>query len=360
PSRTTANPDNPDRGTEMSAFRSRGPSSGRILRPDDAFVLREEIPMPGAYPVADAIDEVAVEWRRQATVVGNIAGSTVDTNCKVLNTLRKFAEARSLALVCDLTNSELNSWMFSANAYTSAPAAYSMTRLRRNVATSFFYTAFRIGITDANPATMLPTAKHNARHVAAFDEKKIKRLKQASEFEFRETKSPSALALALLGAAPGEVGSITCADVFLMDMLVRAHGGGTRYEERWLPIDDSWCFEKLSARISYLSVKHPKDWQNRFVAYEPRPGNGDDFARRSAATSTTLTKVIERAGLKKNGVLRVASIGEYVAQRIFEETGSLEAVAARLGINKLDTVARIVGYDWKTLHAVPGPIGEDQ
>lgn len=310
--------------------------------------------MPGAMPMVEVAKEVTAEWERQAKT-GTLAKETVTTHSNVLNTLIKFAAARGLTLVCDLTNEPLNEWMFAANAYTGQPVTDTTARLRRNVATSFFYTCFQLGITDVNPATMLPNLTRRGRFVSPFTPDEIDRLKESSVFAWRETKSPAALALALLGAAPGEVGCITCADVRLTDMLVRAHGGGTRYAERWLPIDDSWCFEQLAARLTAISRKHPEDWQSRYVAYEPLTDSEADFLRRSAATSMTLTKVIAKAGLKKNGVRRVASIAEYVACRIFAETGRIEAVAARLGINKLDDVAHIVGYEWKTEYLIAGP-----
>lgn len=340
---------------DMSAFRSRSSRIGRVLRPDDAFVLRPGLPMPGAVSVAAAFALVIADWKQQV-LAGQIAEGTVSTHSKHLATLAKFAAARGASLVCDVSNELLNEWMFAANAYTGEPSAESTFRIRRAVAASAYYTMFRLGITDSSPAANLPNGTRSARYVSAFSDTDIDRLKEAAQFRFRETKSPAALALALLGAAPGEVGSITCADIHLTDMLVRAHGGGTRYAQRWLPIDDPWAFDQLAARLAVFAREHPDDWEQRYVAYTPRPGNDDDFARRSAATSTTLSKVIERAGLKNNGVRRVASIGEYVAVRIFAETGRIEAVAARLGINKLDDVAHIVGYDWKTEFAITGPV----
>lgn len=341
-------------GGTMSAFRSRKRRNGGVQRPQDTFVLRPDIPMPGAYPIAAAVEEVLADWWRQ-TGSGTLTESTRETHSKVLRTLAKYARSRGARVVCDISNEILNDWMFAPNAYTGEPVADTTPGLRRAVASAFYYTCFNLGITDVNAAATLPSTQHPQRYVCPFTAEQIDALKEASQFAHRGTKSPAALALALLGAAPGEVGSIRCEDVRLVDMLVRAHGGGSRYAERWLPIDDPWCFDQLAARLKQLAAKHPDDWQTRYVAYEPREGKDDSFARRSAATSTTLTKVIEKAGLKRNGVRRVASIGEYVAARVFAQTGRLEAVAARLGIDKLDDAATIVGYDWRSQFAQPAP-----
>lgn len=53
---------------------------------------------------------------------------------------------------------------------------------------------------------------------------------------------------------------------------------------------------------------------------------------------------------------RAESIREWLAARVFAQTGSLEAVAVRLGMSSLDTAAHLVGYDWvKTLTADQPP-----
>ena len=53
----------------------------------------------------------------------------------------------------------------------------------------------------------------------------------------------------------------------------------------------------------------------------------------------------------------MASINEYVAARVFAETGRVEAVAARLGLARLDVAAHLVGYDWRASFN-PDPRGQ--
>ena len=341
-------------GGAVSAFRARGPRNGRVLRPDDSFLLRPDIPAPGDYPLVAAQRDVLAEWAAQVQA-GNIKAGTLTTHSRHVATMVKFATARGATTVADVDTTLLVDWLFTPNHHNGEPATPSISKSRRAVASSFFYTCFRLGIAEVNPAVNLPAMQTGKRHVAPFDDAEIAQLKEASQYAFRDTKAPAALALALLGAAPGEVGSIRCSDVHLADMLVKAHGGGTRYAPRWLPIDDPWCFEQLAARIHALAEKHPADWQHRYVSYTPMPGKDDDFARRSAATSTTLTKVIKKAGLHRQGWSRVASVTEYVAARVFADTGRVEAVAARLGMTRLDDAAHLVGYDWQTQFATPGP-----
>ena len=44
--------------------------------------------------------------------------------------------------------------------------------------------------------------------------------------------------------------------------------------------------------------------------------------------------------------MRIASLNEYVAQRVYSQTGSFIEVAARLGMRSLDAVAHIVDKNW--------------
>lgn len=355
----TSVPDKPaiDGGGAVSGFRNHSTRTGRVERPDGPFVLRAGLAMPGAMPISEAAELVAAEWARQAAA-GQISDGTVDTHRKHLVRLVKFAASQGAEMVCDLSTNVLLDWMNAANAYTGQPVPDTTRSARKAVASSFFHTCYRLGITDQNPAVALPSRKASSRYVCAFTPEQIDRLKAQAAARYNATKGPAALALVLLGCSSGEVGTIQARDIHLTEMLVDAHGGCDRYARRWLPIDDPWAFDQLAARLRRLADKYPDDWQDRYIAYTPTEGKPDDARRRAAATSMTVGKIIERAGLKVNGVTRVASITEYVARRVFLETGRVEAVAARLGLNKLDDAAHICGYDWQAEMRQPGPGGD--
>jgi integrase len=325
-----------------------------VERPDSPFVLRAGMPMPGAMPVAEAADLVKAEWLRQAEA-GQIADATVTTHTAHLNRLVRFAQAQGAPMVCDLSTNLLLLWTNAANAYTGEPVPETTRCARRAVASSFFHTCFRLGISDVNPAQALPARKSRDRYVHPFTPEQIDQLKDQAAAAHKETKGPAVLALVLIGCSSGEVGAIRAKDIYLSEMLVNAHGGGDRFAQRWLPIDDPWAFGQLAARLRALADKYPDGWQDRFIAYDPQPGKDDDARRRAAATSMTVGKIIERAGLKVNGVTRVASITEFVARRVFLQTGRVEAVAARLGLSKLDDAAHLCGYEWRTEMRQAGP-----
>lgn len=353
----------------MTASRAGGPRlTGRFERPSVPFALATDLTAPGALAVGDAVERVVADWERQAKV-GGVKVDTVGTHRRTLRTLATYLRNRGVRLLVDVDHDLLWGWVHSAKSTTGQAATDNMRALRREVAKTFYLTCYRLGLTDANPAAALHAIARSSRFVCALSDAQVQQAKSAANYEVAlpddrvrryepgSIKGPSALALVLCGAQPGEVGFITCDDIDLVAQLVWASGGGDRYRPRWLPITDPWVFDALATRIAWLAKQHPDTYRSMPVAYEPTPGKADDFARRSAATSRTLDTILVKAGLKEPGRVRVASILEWVAASVFAQTGRVEAVAARLGMSRLDAAAHLVGYDWRDEFATPGPDG---
>jgi hypothetical protein len=74
-------------------------------------------------------------------------------------------------------------------------------------------------------------------------------------------------------------------------------------------------------------------------------------------TNQMLVRALAKAGLGASDGVRPSSIHEYVANRVYAETGSMEAVAVRCGLRSLDAAARLVTVDWRTAHETPAPAG---
>lgn len=72
-----------------------------------------------------------------------------------------------------------------------------------------------------------------------------------------------------------------------------------------------------------------------------------DGKRPQAAAAMVIDKVLRRAGLAGEPGVRPASIRAWAGRRVFDETGSIEAVAQHLGLRSLDTTARLIGLDWR-------------
>lgn len=335
---------------------------GRFQQVEGPFVLRAGLKAPGAVPVMFAVDEVKADWQRQARL-GLVAASTVTTHLKVLATLGKFMTAQKVAQVCDMDADTLDAWMNALDVRTGEAPTANMVKQRRAVARTFFKTLAVLGITNHDITVAVRSMTYVERVVAPLSVSDVETLKSLADTSRRiadepvgALKAPAAIALALLGAQTPEIPVIRVRDVRLLDQAVWVHGCSDRYRERWVPIDDAWAFKALMDRVAYLEGRYGKATaMNMAVAYSPgtkRGGAGEENA--AAATCNTIDRIMKRAGLKKRKRVRVASITEYVAVRVWAETGRVEAVAERLGMSSLDRAAHLVGYDWRGSFAMGG------
>lgn len=339
---------------------------GRLEAPVGAFVLAHDLSADGDIRVVDAVARVVADWQRQVKQ-GTVADGTIATHTRCLNTFAKYAPNRGARKLSQVTSQLVWDWVNSIALRTSEAPTDNMRGLRAAVIRGFYRTAYCVGLTEANPAASLPSIESTERNVHALTDAEVARAKAAAAWEVPleggrtrrydvgSLTGPVALALTLLGAQAGEVGAILGRDLRLLDGVVWAHGGGTRYEDRWLPIDDAWAFDTLMARQSWLERNRPTTWLDQPIAYDRRPGTRDTHATRSAATSMTLGTVLAKAGLKQPGRIRVASINEWVAARVYRDTQRVEAVAARLGMASLDAAAHLVSCDWRPVFATRGP-----
>jgi hypothetical protein len=339
---------------------------GRLEGPTAAFLLASDLKADGDITVVDAVARVVADWKRQAAN-GTIQMSTINAHTGYLMTFAQYAPNRGARRLSQVTSQLLWDWVNSVGPKTVDAPTETTRKTRRAVARGFYRTAFCLGLTEANPAASLPTVKSPARVVSALTDEEVARAKAAASWEvpivdgrtrrYEEGSltGPVALALTLLGAQPGEVGAIRGRDLRLLDGLVWAHGGGDRFDDRWLPIDDTWAYDTLLARQSWLERNRPNAWLDQPIAYDRQPKTPDTHAGRSAATSMTLDKVLAKAGLKQPGRIRVASINEWVAARVYRDTQRVEAVAARLGMRSLDAAAHLVAWDWRPQFTTRGP-----
>ncbi len=64
-------------------------------------------------------------------------------------------------------------------------------------------------------------------------------------------------------------------------------------------------------------------------------GDGSDKSKQ-AASCIAITDSLTRAGLGKDPAVRPVSVTAWAGRKVFEETGRIDAVAARLGMASLD------------------------
>lgn len=327
---------------------------GKLDAPQGRFALRPGLPSSGEMPLADALVLVEADWDRQLAA-GTISNDVIRGYKRECGSLVRYAGKRfGRVMVRDLTVNDLVVWMATPKADGSA-VTNNTRRGRLSAAKAFFKTCTCLGIYDLSPAESIAETERQARYVCALTDAQIDQLCRCAPFTLSETKTPAALALMMLGAGSREAAYVRVCDIDLANDRVWVHDGGERFAPRWLPIDDDWARQALASRVKALAEKHtdPVALAAATVAYERgRKRGADTGLNRQSAISRTLSALMTKARVYRPGQNRVESIREWVAFRVFARTGSVEAVAARLGMASLDAAAHIVGYDWVAAHRI--------
>lgn len=342
----------------------------RFLRSTGPFVLRAGLSAPGAVPLGDALTLVIADWDGQGAS-GGVDPETARVHGSYLRGFIGFCQALGAAAVADINSQMVCDWLSAPSPRDGARPTVPVMDFRRSTVRTFFTTMYRLGLTDANPAAGVHVAPKPSRVVAPLTDSEVQALKDAADwdvlkgrradqFESGTSKSATAVALALLGAQGGEVGAVRVRDVDELKQAVWLHSGGDRHVDRWVPMDDPWCFRVLSERRAFLwreaSRRTPApiqaEWLDTPLCYSPSKRSNlksTEVSRRRAAGATILSQAMAHANVLRPGRNRVGSIADYVAIRVFRETKSVEAVAIRLGLTSLDTAADIVRYDWREI-----------
>lgn len=329
------------------------------------FELREGLPAPGDLPLDEAFGLVVEALWRQAGA-GTVSDASVRTHTKTIDQLRRFAAARGAARFADLDTDLVAAWVNSRLGLRSrdpkGPASLATRQFRRSTARLVFRTAYAIGVHDRNPAAEIVLPIRAPRYVDySLTDADIERCRTVAYRRAGETRLPAALALALAGASTSEIAAARVGDVRLGRAVVWLHDGDTYAVPRWARLDE-WAAEALRRRIAVLAARaeDPAVLAGTRLVYTPRH---DGVYKRSqqAAACNAISAVLRLAGLADQPGRRPTSITEWVARRVFAETGRVEAVAARLGMISLDAAAHLVGHDWRREpFTVPAPDTQDQ
>lgn len=326
---------------------------GGLERPDGPFRLREGLNAPGDLPFGEALALVAEDWARQ-TANGTISVVT-EHYARELRGLAVVLARLGIPLVRDVDPNTLLMWIKMPRQDGQPPLPRGSMGMRRAAARAFFQTAFCLGLHDSNPAKVVELPRRDDRYVNAFRDEQIAHLKRVARGRIDDTRNPAILALVMCGAATGEVPFCTVRDVDLANRRVWVHDGGYRQRDRWIPLDDDWCLDAVERRVrDVLADPSSHGMSDPWLVYRPHPTD-PSIKGQKASAGVMLTNLLKRAGIYEPGVVRVESIREWLAARVFHETGSIEAVAVRLGMSSLDAAAHIVGVDWVAERTVDGP-----
>ena len=324
---------------------------GRLLVPAGPIGLRSGLSGFGRIDLAAAFALVSDEWDVQVAA-GTVSGQIIAMYKGQCRALVGYATVMGVHELGDVRPNLVVQWVHTPRA-DGDPVALNTRLSRRSAVRALFLTAMRLGLTDENPADAVMETKRSARYVHQLTDAQVHHLQLCAPHRLSETKTPVALALMLLGAGTREAGHVEVRDIDLVERRVWLHHGGERYRDRWVPIDVDWCRLAIWNRLTALDASSAAEdeFASTALVYEARRAETTPLLRQ-AAVSRTIIELMKRARIYEAGVTRPESIREWVAARVFDETGSVEAVAERLGMFSLDGAAHIVGYDWVNQWAI--------
>jgi integrase len=328
--------------------------------PYDAFTLATGLTASGAITLAVALTLVVAAWSDKSVPVG-FSTPTLHRYEHNLNQFVAYATASGAPLLSDCDAALCADWvharpvgkMWSAN--TTGQPAYGTQANRRTSLINFFATCHHLGLWDRNPGEKVTTHGRANGRLRPLTETEAARLMDQAAYRARENKLPAAVALALAGGTVTEIAQVEAADVFLSEQVVWLPGLGRRNLPRWVPLDE-WQTDALASRIAYLTKRNRHDIAGFSLVHRGRVADQDP-TKFAMTTNQMLVRALAKAGLGVADGVRPSSIHEYVANRIYAETGQMEAVAVRCGLRSIDAAARLVTVDWRADHETPAPAG---
>lgn len=333
---------------------------GRAAGPDGPFVLADGLAAPGAVRLTAAVEQVAAELTRQAAA-GTIGKDSAYQAARCAQQFASYAAARGVVLLADVGHDEVEMFVHAPHARVPGSvesSAVGTKHSRRSALRLMFKTCRALGLDDRDPAADIVLPPRQERVARPLTDDEMQRCQDASFRTTTETRLPCALALAMSGAMPSEAMAMTVEDVWPEHRRALAHDGPNLAPARWLELGD-WAAEQIARRVDDLARTPPR-WsyvpldRPRGLVYVPRVA--DERRVRKQRTSDAVLLVLRLAGLD-DPEIRPTSVLEWFAAKVYERTGSVEHVAARLGLVSLDAAASILGLDWRGLYDLDGPPG---
>ena len=277
-----------------------------------------------------AVDAVAA----QLVAEGAVTEQSVE---RLVELMGRFAGFVSVGLgLVDLsgTTRAMVDEFIDAPTSDGTPPSATVRHLRRCAVRLLFRTARRLGLVDGDPTLDLELPARRPPAARPLSDAEVERCRAASLYLFEGTRLPVAWALAETGIRTGEMAKVTVGDVDLDRAVVLAPGCRSAVA-RTVSLTE-WGKAQVLRRLSSL----PGD-PGRPLVYE---GDGSDKSKQ-ASSCIAVTDSMTRAGLGRDPAVRPVSATAWAGRKVFEETGRIDEVAARLGMRSLDRAARLIGLE---------------
>jgi hypothetical protein len=187
-----------------------------------------------------------------------------------------------------------------------------------------------------DPAADLILPPRSSSAARPLTEEEVVLARSFSLYTLNATRHPAAWALGEASATTAELPHITIADLDLDNPngpRIWLHGSRKRVA-RWGLLDD-WGATQLERRAG--------DIKGDRLIYR---GDGSEESQQ-ASCCMAISDTLARAGLCKEKDIRPASLTAWVGTVAYEETGTIEGVARRLGFRSLDAAARLIDFNWQ-------------
>jgi site-specific recombinase XerC len=217
------------------------------------------------------------------------------------------------------------------------PAVATM-HLRRSALRLYFQTLRQLGLLEGDPTMDIALPPRSCLAVRPLTDDEIVVCRSYSLQTLTATRQPAAWALAEATARTSEIHHVRVSDLDLTNGRVWIHGS-SKAEARWGSLSE-WGATQLARRVGSLKNGLTDD---PAIAYD---GSGSEESRQ-VSSCIAVAETLTRAGIGREPDVRPGSVVAWAGRKVFDETGSIEEVARRLGIRSLDRAARFIGWGWK-------------
>ena len=209
--------------------------------------------------------------------------------------------------------------------------------IRRSALRLYFRTLRQLGECEGDPTMDIALPPRSCLAVRPLTDDEIVVCRSFSLQTLTTTRQPAAWALAEATARTSEIHHVLVSDLDFTNSQVWIHGS-SKAEARWGSLSE-WGATQLARRVGSLKNVLTDD---PAVAYE---GHGSEKSGQ-VSSCVAIAETLTRAGIGREPDVRPGSVRAWAGRKAFEETGSIEQVACRLGMRSLDRAARFIGWSW--------------
>jgi integrase len=309
-----------------------------MYQPTDArrLVATPSCPSPCGLPPSEALGRVLGELRR-SKLTDQSTHRMTELLVRFTIFLDKGLRLGSLEQISAEHAGQFIRASISTPAGPQRPAV-ATTHLRRSALRLYFQTLRQLGLLEGDPTIDLVLPPRSCLAVRPLTDDEIVVCRSYSLQTLTATRQPAAWALAEATARTSEIHHILVSDLDFTNSRVWIHGS-SKAEPRWGSLSE-WGAIQLARRLGSLKNVLTND---PAVAYE---GSGSEESGQ-VSSCIAIAETLRRAGIGREPDVRPGSVVAWAGRKGFEETGSIEEVARRLGMRSLDRAARFIGWGWK-------------